>query len=976
MADRSIKGITIEIGGDTTGLTDALKSVDKATKRTTFEIKEIDKALKLDPSNIELVAQKQELLTEQINNTSERLNVLRTAQQQVEEQFRNGDIGAEQYRAFQRELISTESQLSSFENQLESMSAEQDRLAQSTRDLGTFFEATGTDISQFTEVLGSRLSDAIRNGTANADQMGQALGRISRSVLGTSTDLTTLQQTLRQVDSTNIEQVALELNQLGESANDADHEVGGLKDSLGGIAGAAAGAIGGISILEAAFEDASNKAKIEMRLDVDEASIESAEASVREVTAIVGDNGEALEAVSKQWQLYGENSKEANEEILRNASAISYAYEDIDLKELIQESSEISKVFKISQNEALALSNGLLKIGFPPDQLDIISEYGTQIMEMGYSAEEAFGLMAAAANSDTWNIDNLLDGIKEARLTMSEFAGGWDVATAHIIDQAGLTGDVFQGWGKDILAGGKEGSEALVELSEHILNMKDDTAQWDIAKAVFGTKWEDQGEALLHAIIETEGSIIQTDEAVNQLNEDLSTVQSDPAVALSNAFGQVKQALSPVLEVLAQVITKIAEFAQNNPTLTATIVAVAAAGGVMVGAFALLMPAVGALISSIAPLGGIFSALSAAIAAIASPIGLAVIAIGTIGAALVIAYKESETFRDGVNKIFGAVKDFVVESFTAISSFAQEKFSEIRKFWDENGEQIKQAFENVFNAIKKVIETIMPVVQSIVEGTIDAVKNVIDGGLDFIMGLVKTFSSLFTGDFKGMWEGIKQMFSGAVEAIWGIVQLGFVGKILKVIKGFGSDAIKFITDMVSKAKNKFGEIVSSGASKFNELKDKILTPIRSAKDTISKIVDDIKGFFSRLSLKIPDIKMPKLPKFKLDGEFSLNPPSVPKLSVSWNALGGVFNKPTILQSRAGLQGVGEAGPEAIIPLKPEVLAGIGKGIAEQMGSGGPSTIVVQSVLDGRVIAESVTNFVSQNQRNNAAMSAITKGVYL
>ena len=79
-------------------------------------------------------------------------------------------------------------------------------------------------------------------------------------------------------------------------------------------------------------------------------------------------------------------------------------------------------------------------------------------------------------------------------------------------------------------------------------------------------------------------------------------------------------------------------------------------------------------------------------------------------------------------------------------------------------------------------------------------KNVIDGALNIIMGLIKTFSGLLTGDFSKMWEGIKQLFSGAVEAIWGLLQLGFLGKIFKVVKGFGDDAFRVIQDMTGKMK--------------------------------------------------------------------------------------------------------------------------------------------------------------------------------
>lgn len=111
MANKSIKGITIKIGGDTVGLEKALSGVNKTSTALNSELRQVNNALKFDPTNTTLLAQKQELLSQQIKNTSDKLQQLKTAQQQVENQYKNGDIGEEAYRAFQREIVNTENQL-------------------------------------------------------------------------------------------------------------------------------------------------------------------------------------------------------------------------------------------------------------------------------------------------------------------------------------------------------------------------------------------------------------------------------------------------------------------------------------------------------------------------------------------------------------------------------------------------------------------------------------------------------------------------------------------------------------------------------------------------------------------------------------------------------------------------------------------------------------------------------------------------
>jgi hypothetical protein len=131
--------------------------------------------------------------------------------------------------------------------------------------------------------------------------------------------------------------------------------------------------------------------------------------------------------------------------------------------------------------------------------------------------------------------------------------------------------------------------------------------------------------------------------------------------------------------------------------------------------------------------------------------------------------------------------------------------------------------------------------------------------------------------------------------------------------------------------NGFNNLKSQASSIMTSTKDAILRPIESARDKIKGIVDKIVGFFTNMKLSIPKIKLPSLPKFSLDGKFSLNPPSVPKLSVKWNAEGAIFTRPTIFGAYGGrLQGAGEAGAEAALPLNSKTLGAIGQGIAKTM----------------------------------------------
>ena len=116
MANR-IKGITVEIVGDTTKLHTALKGVNGQIKNTQSALKDVEKLLKLDPTNTTLLAQKQKLLTQAIGETKEKLATLKTAAQQANEQLQKGEITQEQYDALQREIAETKAQLQKLESQ-------------------------------------------------------------------------------------------------------------------------------------------------------------------------------------------------------------------------------------------------------------------------------------------------------------------------------------------------------------------------------------------------------------------------------------------------------------------------------------------------------------------------------------------------------------------------------------------------------------------------------------------------------------------------------------------------------------------------------------------------------------------------------------------------------------------------------------------------------------------------------------------
>lgn len=169
MADR-IKGITIEIDGDTKGLSQALKGVNKDIKSTQTQLKDVEKLLKLDPHNVTLLGQKMKLLGNEINQTKDKLSQLKSVQEQMEEGLKNGTVSAEQYDAWQREIIETENELKNLESQLAKVpTASEAMLARASEHMDAF----GQKVSAVGDKISS-MGDALMPVTAGITALGTA----------------------------------------------------------------------------------------------------------------------------------------------------------------------------------------------------------------------------------------------------------------------------------------------------------------------------------------------------------------------------------------------------------------------------------------------------------------------------------------------------------------------------------------------------------------------------------------------------------------------------------------------------------------------------------------------------------------------------------------------------------------------------------------------------------------------------------
>ena len=197
MANR-IKGITVEIGGDTTGLDKALKSVNTSIKSTQSALKDVNRLLKLDPSNTELLSQKQRLLKDAIAATKEKLDSLKVAQEQAKQQLENGELGQDKYDALQREIVETEEELRRLQQEAATTNTALSKIdvaGQKMETIGNSIAGAGKKMMSVTTVIGGVGVAAVKT----AADFDSAMSQVAAVSGATGKDFDTLRNKAREM---------------------------------------------------------------------------------------------------------------------------------------------------------------------------------------------------------------------------------------------------------------------------------------------------------------------------------------------------------------------------------------------------------------------------------------------------------------------------------------------------------------------------------------------------------------------------------------------------------------------------------------------------------------------------------------------------------------------------------------------------------------------------------------------------------
>ena len=995
----NIKGIKIEIDGDTQPLQKALKAINKESVNTTNELKQIDKALKFDTGNVILLTQKQEVLQKQVGITRDKLETLRQAQSKVDEEFKKGNIGSEQYRAFQREVEVTQNVLKGYEGKLASVT----QALEGNGDAAKNNQAQLKELQNEQKLLASESEKVVSSFKLQESQMGANASEADKLALaekkiGEQSEIVTRQiENLEKQLSLTKEQYgenSAEANKMEAELNQAKTAYANLNQELGKLGSTAKSNQTQLKELQNEQSQlASEMSKVTSSFKLQESALGS-NASEAERNALAQKKiGAQSEIVSKQisnleQQLeitkkeFGENSTQANKmEAELNQAKTAFNHLNDEMKGIkstadgTQESlSEISRNLRAEllqqfSEKLSAISEKLVEVG--KEAL----EAAAQMQASNAQFTTVFGDMETQArealNAIGQEMDIVPERLQGSFTQMASFAKTSGLDTAEALDltsratRAAADGAAF--YDKSI--------ESVTESLQSFLkgNFANDaalgisateTTRNAAANKLYGKSFKDLSEA------QKQLTLLQMVEDGNKLSGALGQAARE-SDGLENVMGNLKQAgtnalsaigqpllemMIPVFQTLASIVKGVAELFSSLPAPVKDFIVILGVVLTIVGALApifltlqaVFMSSFGAMIAAALPIIGIISGV--------------VVAIAAIVAIVKYLWETNEGFRDAVTIVWNAILEVINAVVSEISNFVMSIFGTVVAWWTENQELIRASAETVWNAIYTVISTILEIlgpliqagwdnIQLVITTAWEIIKTVVETAINVVLGVIQAVMQIITGDWSGAWETIKGVFSTVWQAIQSIVQTifsaiqSYISNILNGISGTVSNIWNGIKDTVSNVLNAISSTVSSV---WEGIKSTISGAINGAKDAVSSAIEAIKGLFN-FSISWPHIP---LPHFHVSG--SANPldwlsQGVPSIGIEWYAKGGIMTKPTIFGMNGNNMMVGgEAGNEAVLPLNDKTLGAIGRGIAQTMGGTSPT---INITITGNTVRE-------------------------
>lgn len=824
-----IKGITVEIGGETTKLQTALKGVNSSIRDTQSQLRDVEKLLKLDPGNTELLAQKHRLLGEAVAGTKEKLETLKTAAEQANTALANGEITQDQYDALQREIIETENNLRDLERQAGQSAVALQKIAatgEKLKTVGDNISSAGQKLLPVTAgvtALGTAAVSTAANFESSMSQVQATMGITKDAMSTVNGESVNTMDTLSALAKKMGSETAFSASECAEALNYlalAGYDTQQMCDTLPTVLNLAAA--GGIDL--AAASDMVTDAMSALGMGVDEA-------------------GTMVDQMAKTASTTNTSVAQLGEGILTIGATA---------KTVKGGTAELNTALGILANNGIKgaeggthLRNVILSLQNPTDKAAACME------QLGLDVYDSEGNMRSL-NDILGDLNTSMDGMTAAEKSniIGQIFNKTDLSSVNAL--LANTGDTWDDLQQSIIdSGGAAQQMADTQLD----NLQ---GQITILKSALEGLAISFGELLMPAIKMIVGWVQQFVDWLNGMDEGTKKVVVTIAL-LAAALGPVLIVVGKVVSAVGTIMTIVPKvagvintvktaFAALNTTMLANpIVLIIAAITALVAAFIYLWNtnedfrqfwinlwenvkevaiAVWEAISSMAQavwngIKDFFSGLWEGIKTIFSTV---VEAIKTIVTTYFNIYKTIiTTVLNAIKTVFttvwNGIKTVVTTVVTAIQTFITTAWNAIKNTVTTILNAIKTVITTVWNAIKTAVTTVVNGIKSTISTVWNSIKSVVSS-------VVNSIKSTVTTVFNNIWSGIK----------------GTMGKIVSSIKEGFNQAISFITSLPSKA-------LQWGKDMIMGIVNGIKSCIGAVGDAVSSVANKIKSF---LHFSVPD----------------------------------------------------------------------------------------------------------------------------
>lgn len=905
----NIKGIKIEIDGDTQPLQTALKGINKESVNATNELKQIDKALKFDTGNVTLLTQKQEVLEKQVGITRDKLEALRQAQSKVDEEFKKGNIGPEQYRAFQREVEVTQNVLKGYEGKLASVTKTLEGNGDATKNNQTQLK----ELQNEQKLLASESEKVVSSFKLQESQMGANASEADKLALAEKKIGEQSEIVARQIE--NLEkQLSLTKEQYGENsaeANKMESELNNAKTAFNNLNDEMKGTKSVADSAQESLGEIAKAARAELLQQFSEKLGDISEKLV-DVGKEAIEAAASMQASNAQFStVFGDMEGQAREALNNIGKEMSIVPER--LQGSFTQMASFAKTSGLDTAQALDLSTRATKAAadgaaFYDKSIESVTESLQSFLKGNFANDAALGISAtettrnAAANKLYGKSFKDLSEAQKQLTLLQMVEDGNELSGA--LGQAARESDGLE----NVMGNLKQsGTNALAALGQPLLEM-------------------------LIPVFQALGDIIK---------------------GVADWFGTLPGPIKEFIVMIGGVVTAVGVLAPIFLSLQA-----------------IFTTSIGAMITAALPIIGTAAAIAVAVAAVVVILKYLWETNEGFRNAVTAVW---EAISSVINTVVGEISNFIMSIFGTVVTWWAENQELIRSITDAVWTGLSAIISAAMTVLGPLIEGGWNTIQTITSTVWEVIKTVVETAINVVLGIIKAVMQILTGDWSGAWETIKSVgetiwngiasvigtiFNGIAQVlsnIWNTISTvasnvwnGIKSTLSGIFDGISSSVSSVFNGIRDTISNIWNGIKSTASSVWNGIKDTIGNAINGAKDLVGRAIEAIKGFFN-FEFRWPHIP---LPHFSITG--SLNPVDwlsngLPSIGVEWYAKGGILTKPTVFGSNGNsLMVGGEAGNEAVLPLNERTLGAIGRGIAQTMGGLSP---VINVSISGNNISE-------------------------